>query len=187
MDKELLTKIRENPFIAINRLLNVFYSLMMFPLRVIIYKRLGWSTQIHPLSSINNYTKIKVGFNCEINRCVNLWITNLEMGNYVQINPGTSIYGKVSIGSHVMIAPNCMIAGGNHGTELSGIPMRFQKSTEKGICIEDDVWIGANSVILDGVNIGRGCIIGAGSVVNKNIPAYSVAVGNPARIIKNRK
>jgi len=54
------------------------------------------------------------------------------------------------------------------------------------IIIEDDVWIGSNSVILSGVKIGRGSIIGAGSVVTKNIPAYSIAVGNPAKVIKKR-
>ena len=56
-----------------------------------------------------------------------------------------------------------------------------------GIKIEDDVWIGAGAIILDGVTIGRGSVIGAGAVVTKNIPPYSVAVGVPARVIKKRE
>jgi acetyltransferase-like isoleucine patch superfamily enzyme len=62
----------------------------------------------------------------------------------------------------------------------------MQGVTHKGILIDEDCWIGAGTVFLDGVRVGKGCVIGANTIVNKDIPAYSVAVGNPVKIIKNR-
>jgi acetyltransferase-like isoleucine patch superfamily enzyme len=85
-----------------------------------------------------------------------------------------------------MIAPNCMISGGNHNYIDNLIPMIFQSSNSKGIIIDDDVWIGANSVILDGVTIEKGAIIAAGSVVKNNVAKYEIVAGNPAKKIKSR-
>jgi acetyltransferase-like isoleucine patch superfamily enzyme len=185
--KYILVKTWSNPFIAINRLINILYSSLLYPIRFCIYKKIGLGTKIHPLASINNFTNVSIGKHSEINRNVNIWTTQIIIGDYVQINPGTSIYGKVIIGNYVMIGPNCMITGGSHQFKLTDVPMRFQQSTEKEIRIEDDVWIGANCVILEGVVVGKGSIIGAGSIVNKNIPEYSIAVGNPVDIKKRRK
>jgi acetyltransferase-like isoleucine patch superfamily enzyme len=64
--------------------------------------------------------------------------------------------------------------------------MKEQGVTQKGIVIEDDCWIAANSIILDGVTIGRGSVVAAGAVVSKSVPPYSVVAGVPARIIKSR-
>jgi len=85
-----------------------------------------------------------------------------------------------------MVAPNCMIAGGNHNYSRIDKPMMFQGSNSKGIIIEDDVWIGANSSILDGVKIGKGAIIAAGSVVTKDVCAYDIVAGVPAKKINSR-
>ena len=68
----------------------------------------------------------------------------------------------------------------------SGVPIKEQGYREADIIIEDDVWIGANSVITSGVHVGKGAIIGAGSVVTKNIPSYAIAAGTPAKVIKQR-
>ena len=79
-----------------------------------------------------------------------------------------------------------MIAS-NHGIALGrNISSQKWDESKTGISIEDDVWIGANSVILPGVHIHHGAVIGAGSVVTKDIPANAIAVGNPARVIKFR-
>ena len=80
-----------------------------------------------------------------------------------------------------MIAPNVMIAGGNHGIICNDIPMISQANTSKGINIGNDVWIAANVVILDGVSVGDGAIIAAGAVVTKDVESYSIVVGNPAK------
>ena len=110
------------------------------------------------------------------------------VGNNVSFNRNTVIRGRFEIGSNVAIAPNCTIIGLNHGFSDLSIPIKKQKCTSKGGCIiENDVWIGANCVILDGVRIGEGSVIGAGSVVTKSIPPYSIAVGNPCRVISSRK
>jgi len=83
-----------------------------------------------------------------------------------------------------MLAQNIIISGLNHGYEDVTTPPRIQKVVTKQITIDDDVWIGANCVITAGVTIGKHAVIGAGSVVTKDIPQFSVAVGNPARVIK---
>lgn len=102
------------------------------------------------------------------------------------VNRNSLVIGKVNIGKKCAIAPNCVIVGSNHRfTDLS-VPICDQGVETKGIVIEDDVWIGANVTILDGVFIGEGTVIGAGSVVTKNIPARSIAVGNPCNVIKTR-
>ena len=85
-----------------------------------------------------------------------------------------------------MIAPHVMLAGGSHNFSDTNVPMKLQGHKAKGIVLEDDVWIGANSVILDGVRIGKGAIVGAGAVVTKAIEPYAIVGGNPARTIGHR-
>lgn len=84
------------------------------------------------------------------------------------------------------IAAHTVIIPANHNFDRMDLPISRQGLTTKGINIGNDVWIGANVVILDGVEIGDGCVIGASSVVTKSIPNNSVAVGNPAKVIKSR-
>ncbi len=110
----------------------------------------------------------------------------LFIGNNTSINRNTVIRGKVTIGENVSIAPNCMIIGANHKFDILDTPIKNQGFEIKGIEIESNVWIGANSCILDGVTVGTGSVIGAGAIVTKNIPDLSVAVGNPCRVIRKR-
>ncbi|MFH6999046.1 acyltransferase [Flavobacterium sp. FlaQc-57] len=156
-------------------------------MRKLIYKDVGLFTYISLSSSIRNYKNISLGNKSQINSFVVLWPTKLILGQNTQINPGTTIYGNVTIGNNVMIAPNCMIAGGNHNFKDVNIPMILQGSNEKGIKIEDDVWIGANSVIIDGVKIGKGAVIAAGSVVVKDVQEYDIVAGPASIKIKDRK
>lgn len=86
-----------------------------------------------------------------------------------------------------MMGPNVIIYTQNHRTDRTDIPMREQGMCEiKPVTIEDDVWLGARVCILPGVTIGKGSIIGACAVVSKSIPPYSLAVGNPAKVVKTR-
>jgi acetyltransferase-like isoleucine patch superfamily enzyme len=114
---------------------------------------------------------------------------DIEIGNDCSINPFRVLYGHggLKVGNSVRIASHTVIVPGNHTFENLNIPIRCQPETRLGIIIEDDVWIGAGCKILDGVRIGRGCVIGAGSVVTSNLEEYSIAVGVPARVIRNRK
>jgi galactoside O-acetyltransferase len=109
---------------------------------------------------------------------------NTSFNSNVHIN--SSVCGEILIGNNCLIGPNVVMRTAGHNFERADIPIRNQGHICKNILIEDDVWLGANVVVLGGVTIGKGCVIGAGSVVTKNIEAYSIAVGVPAKVIKNR-
>ena len=94
--------------------------------------------------------------------------------------------GGILIGDNVMLGQNVRFHSQNHKFNRMDIPIREQGVESRGILVEDDCWIGAGTTILDGVTIGHGCVIGANTLVNKDIPPYSVAVGNPVRIVKYR-
>lgn len=115
---------------------------------------------------------------------INNGVGAVIIGDQTIIGLGNTIIGPVTIGNEVMLAQNIVVSALNHGYEDPNISPRRQKETCKPILISDDVWIGANSVITAGVTLGKHCIIGAGSVVTKDVPPFSVAVGNPARVIK---
>jgi len=92
----------------------------------------------------------------------------------------------IIIGSRAQIAPNCSFYSYDHSF-YSGIPVIEQPlKTRGGIIVKDDVWLGLGVAVLDGVTIGKGAVIGAGSIVTKNIPDEAIAVGTPARVIKMR-
>ncbi|MCG2784166.1 MAG: acyltransferase [Anaerolineae bacterium] len=113
----------------------------------------------------------------------------ISIGNNCTINPYCVLYGHggLIIGNDVRIAAHTVIIPSNHNFDDPDIPIYKQGITKKGIRIEDDVWIGANVTILDGVNIGHGAVIAAGSVVNKDVPPLAIVGGVPARILKIRK
>jgi acetyltransferase-like isoleucine patch superfamily enzyme len=115
---------------------------------------------------------------------INNGVGDVLIGDRVRIGMSNVLIGPVTIGDDVMLAQNIVLSGLNHGYEDINIAPHKQPVTKKKITLEDEVWIGANSVVVAGVTIGKHSVIAAGSVVTKNIPPYSVAVGNPARIIK---
>ena len=110
----------------------------------------------------------------------------LIMGSDCSLNSYSVLSGDITMGNGVRIASHASIYGFNHGYESIDIPIFQQPLTTKGITIGDDVWIGANAVILDGVTISSHSIVAAGAIVTKDIPAYSIVGGNPARIIRSR-
>ncbi|MGP8200416.1 MAG: acyltransferase [Limisphaerales bacterium] len=114
---------------------------------------------------------------------------SVTIGQFTQINHFTVIYGgEVHIGNNVMIAPHVMIAAGDHDFIQTEKPMRFAGELSKGpIRIEDNVWIGSNCTITDGVTIGRDAVVGANSVVTQDVGPYDIVGGVPARVIRNRK
>jgi len=111
------------------------------------------------------------------------------IGNNVGIaaNAFIAARGIIDIGQDTIIGPGVSLHAENHNFSNLDVPVRRQGATRKGIIIGPDCWIGAKAIILDGVRIGRGVVVGAGSVINKNIPEFSVVAGVPAKIIKSRK
>ena len=124
---------------------------------------------------------INIGRYCKIHK-------NTTIGDHSGVGLGCEIPNGVTLGSHVMMGPDVLIFTQNHQTADTEIPMREQGMAPlKPVVIGDDVRIGARVCILPGVTIGQGAVIGACAVVSKDVPAYSVAVGNPARVVKKRK
>lgn len=128
--------------------------------------------RIHSRTSIRNPENIFLGKNVRITMDCCIWAEKNS---------------KIIIGDDVLIGPGVKIFTGNHGTQLNGIPMVEQKRVEKNILIGCDVWIGANCVVLSGVNINDGAIVAAGSVVTKDVPKNTIVGGVPAKIIKSRE
>lgn len=113
---------------------------------------------------------------------------NVVIGSYSGLNVGCWIGNDTIIGNDVMFGPEVSILSGGHNFERTDIPMREQGATpRKPVVIGDDVWIGTRVIILPGIQIGSHSIIGAGSVVTKDVPEYAVVAGNPATIKKFRK
>jgi len=134
------------------------------------------------------YKNLKIGKNVVISP-----INQVEFGDDIHISSNVYIMtssnnnSTIKIGNDVMIANNVMIIGGNHDISRVDIPMRLQGEGKQGhIIIDDDVWIGAGSIILTGVKIGKGSVVGAGSVVTKDVQDYTIVAGNPAKVIKTR-
>ena len=114
----------------------------------------------------------------------------LEIGDRVSIHPKCQLNAYVSgirIGSGTMLAPCCALYSYDHGLEL-GQPIRNQPLRSRGgIHIGSEAWLGYGTIVLDGVTIGDGAVIGAGSVVTQNVPDNTIAVGNPARVVRHRR
>ena len=122
--------------------------------------------------------KCFIGSNCIINSA-----SMIELGNHVSIGPNAvlyCIYKKIIFGNNVLLGPNVTMVNGDHNMRKIGVPIidnnEKEASDDADIIIEDDVWIGANTVILRGTVIGRDCVVGAGSVLKGVYPAGSVIV-----------
>jgi len=112
----------------------------------------------------------------------------IELGSNTRINRGCTLasHSGITIGDYSMLGEYVSVRDANHGMEL-GQPMRFQPHRTKPIHIGQDVWIGRGSCVLPGVTIGDGAVIGANSVVNRDVPPHTISAGAPCKVIKNRK
>lgn len=113
----------------------------------------------------------------------------IELGDLISIGPFCFFASKggIRVGSGVSIGSGTHLMAGGHVAEDPDAPVLTQARTAVGITIEDNVWIGSGAKVLDGVTIGRGGIVAAGAVVSKDVPAYTVVMGNPARVVEKRK
>ncbi len=181
-----------------------------------LFRSLGPKVAFGTGITLKQPSKISIGRGCVVDDQVNLSVrgsaaAGMEIGPAVYIGRNTELKareghiligeqtsigsncriatqeGRIDIGREVFIAAFCYIGGGNHRFDRIDIPIVRQGSRSKGgVTIGDDVWIGSNCVIADGVTIGKGAVIGSCSYVNRDIPAYAVAYGSPATVRKSR-
>jgi len=111
----------------------------------------------------------------------------IHIGANCIVGEGTVIRGQggVTIGDAVLIAPDVQILAVEHTFGLPDVPVMHQGLKARGVTIEDGAWLGAGCIILDGVTVGAGAVIGAGAVVTKDVPPHSVALGVPARVVRD--
>jgi chloramphenicol O-acetyltransferase type B len=111
----------------------------------------------------------------------------VSIGNYSFIGPECWLQSNAEIGNYVMLAGRVAIVGGDHRIDVPGVPaINAGRDVNKQVIIEDDVWIGHGVVIMHGVKIGEGAVIAAGAIVAKDVPAYSIYGGVPAKEIRKR-
>lgn len=151
--------------------------------------RLGWGTR---LSSAGQDSQLIIGEHVCLDRGVDIKSHDngyVEIGQDSYLGPYTCIAGpgRITIGKDCLIASHSAIYANNHDFTDFTQKIRNQGITAKGIVIEDDCWLGSGVRVLDGVTIHQGSVIGAGAVVTKDIPPYSVAVGVPAKVIAQRQ
>lgn len=133
----------------------------------LMFVKCGKNTNIYPKSSLSY---------------------NLSIGDNSDIGFKCLISGKCIIGNDVIMGPEVMIYATSHKHESINVPIKYQgMEDEREVIIGNGVWIGARAIILPGVHIGDNSIIGAGSVVTKDVPNNSIVAGNPAHLIRERK
>lgn len=116
--------------------------------------------------------------------CINNAVGDVVIGDHTRIGIHNTIIGPVCIGNHVNLAQGITVTALNHNFEDVTRRIDEQGISTKPVIIGDDVWIGANAVVLPGVTIGRHCVVAAGAVVTKDVPDHSVVGGVPAKILK---
>ena len=135
---------------------------------------------------------IKIGKNVFVGRNTILSCKegSIYLDDFVNLSANCSLLSEtgIHIGRYSFMAGHCyLVAGGNHTFDRIDLPIMFQPSVVKGgIRIGEDCWIAASVTVIDGVKLGKGCIVGAGSIVARSFPDYTIILGNPASKIKSR-
>ena len=152
----------------------IFYSLNYRLNRLVLKQvgvKIGKNLKTFPITTIENPKGITIGDNAWISKNVAFYACN-----------------GIKIGNDVVVAKDVSFISSDHKYSSSKVKINKQgiQIAKKPIAIGDDVWIGEKAIILKSVNVGKGCVIGAGSVVTKDVPPFSIVAGNPAKIIKKR-
>lgn len=181
------------------RLKRIIYSLIMnerecrprFYIRILapFYQKRALSSKIY--SSVRMDTPPFHSFNIgrrsvvESFSCINNACGSVKIGNDTRVGMHNTIIGPVTLGNKVILAQGVVMTALNHSYLEPCMPIADQKVTLKEVVVEDDVWIGANATILQGVRVGSHSIIAAGAVVTKDVPPHTIVGGVPARVLKH--
>ena len=145
----------------------------------VIHRSARMDTPPYRLFSLGNYSVI------ESFACINNAVGDVIIGDHTRIGLHNTIIGPVDIGNHVNLAQGITVTALNHNFSDTNKRIDEQGVSTNPVTIEDDVWIGANAVILPGVTIGEHSVVAAGAVVTKDVPPHSLVAGVPAKVIKN--
>ena len=153
-----------------------------------LYQHRAWSSKIYWSVRMDTppYRRFWLGRKSVVESycCINNAVGDVTIGDYTRIGIHCTVIGPVCIGDHVNLAQGITVTALNHNYADSSRKIDEQGISTKPVVIGDDVWIGANAVILPGVTIGRHVVVAAGAVVTKDIPDYSLVAGIPAKVIK---
>lgn len=153
-----------------------------------LYQHRGKHSVVHHSARMDTppYRKFSLGDYSVIESfaCINNAVGDVVIGDHTRIGLHNTIIGPVTIGCHVNLAQGITVTALNHNFEDSDKRIDEQGVSTTPVTIEDDIWIGANAVILPGVTIGNHSVVAAGAVVTKNVPPHSLVAGVPAKIIK---
>ena len=144
----------------------------------VIHRSARMDTPPYRLFSLGDYSVV------ESFACINNAVGDVIIGNHTRIGLHNTIIGPVKIGNNVNLAQGITVTALNHNFSDSNKRIDEQGVSTSPVIIEDDVWIGANAVVLPGVKIGNHCVIAAGAVVTKDVPPHSLVAGVPAKVIK---
>lgn len=186
--------IQQSLFILRFRYLKKAFSFFRKRWLIVCGMKIGKGTYL-PKIKVTWPHQVKLGTNCNLEHGVYFHYDGIYsekpsicIGNNVFIGNNTefNITDKITIGNDSLIASGCRFIDHNHGIALGEL-MRTQIAPQSEIIIENNVWLGANTIILKGVSIGEGAVVAAGAVVNKSIPPYEIWGGVPAKKIGERK
>jgi acetyltransferase-like isoleucine patch superfamily enzyme len=177
-------------------LLAIFPGRLGFFLRSIVFSKLlfdcgggsSWGLGVE----LRGWANIGIGENFSCDRFCSIYANAglIRIGNNVSLNSSVIINAelgeKIVISDNCLIGPNVILRSSNHNYEKKGILIKNQGHRPREVILHEDVWVGANSVILPGVVLSRGVVVGAGSVVTKSFPEYAVIAGVPAKLIELR-
>lgn len=153
-----------------------------------LYQHRGKHSVIHRSARMDTppYRKFSLGDYSVVESfaCINNAVGDVIIGDHTRIGLHNTIIGPVTIGHHVNLAQGITVTALNHNFEDAGKRIDEQGVSTKPVVIEDDIWIGANAVVLPGVTIGHHSVVAAGAVVTKDVPPHSLVAGVPAKIIK---
>ena len=153
-----------------------------------LYQHRGKHSVIHHSARMDTppYRKFSLGDYSVIESfaCINNAVGDVMIGDHTRVGLHNTIIGPVIIGTHVNLAQGITVTALNHNFEDPDKRIDEQGVSTSAVIIEDDIWVGANAVILPGVTIGHHSVVAAGAVVTKDVPPHSIVAGVPAKIIK---
>lgn len=153
-----------------------------------LYQHRGKGSVIHRSVRMDTppYRKFSLGDHSVIESfcCINNAVGDVVIGHHTRVGLHNTVIGPVTIGNHVNLAQGITVTALNHNFSDANKRIDEQGVTTTPVVIEDDIWIGANAVILPGVTIGSHSVVAAGAVVTKDVPPHSLVAGVPAKIIK---